>query len=97
MPSIISEIVAINNYSMEVTTEDEGPTWLPMCMQRVTHFVVHTLPLNALRKPSWAFFHHRGLYRVIINYNIFIYDGFQLSQERILLIMLNHHVVVIRD
>jgi hypothetical protein len=82
---------------VEAAIEDEGPTWLLMCMQMVTHVVVHAVPLHAHRKPIWSYFHRHGLYRVIINYNIFRYDGFQLSQKRILLIMLNHHVVVIRD
>jgi hypothetical protein len=59
--------------------------------------VVHTVPLHSHRKPCWAFFHRRSLYRVIINYNIFIYDQLQVSQKRIVLIMMNHHLVSIRD
>jgi hypothetical protein len=34
LQSIISKNVAINNKPVESVTEDEGPTWLPMCLQR---------------------------------------------------------------
>jgi len=65
--------------------------------KRVTRVIVYTVPLHAHTKPNWAFFHRRGLYQVIINYNIFRCDRLQLSQKRIFFIMMNHHVVSIRE